>query len=154
MSKRGSAVFVLVSILVVAAVGTLFLVSERSSPTGMTFLSRGIVNPPVVNPYGNQQVNLPYSNRGSSYQYIYAPSYGGPKQLRMSMFDCQTFCFGRPESFDRDRYPKNEYGGQRLRACLAECEEQRLGITDTTDHDWHYDIVRYDRPTYYYVGLR
>ena len=153
MLKRGSAGIVLVSILVVAAVGILYLVSS-ASPTGMVYLTRGMVMPPVVNPYGNQQVELPYNNRGSSYQYIYSPSYGAPVQKRMSMFDCQTYCFGRPESFSRIRYPKLEYGGKMLRGCLAECEEQRLGILDSTVHEWHYDTVRYDRPVYYKVGLR
>ncbi len=153
MSKRGSAGVVLVSILVVAAVGILYLVSS-TSPTGMTYLTRGMVMPPVVNPYGNQHVELPYYNRGSAYQYIYAKSYGAPVQQKMSMFDCQTYCSGRPESFSRSRYPKVEYGGKMLRGCLAECEEQRLGILDSTVHEWHYDNVRFDRPVYYKAGIR
>ena len=155
MSKRGSvALMVLFSTFIVATVGAIYVLSGSSSTTGMVYVSRDIYMPPVVNSYGNQQVELPYYNRGSTYQYLYARSYDNPGQTRVSMLDCQTFCFGRPEGAPRTRYPKTEYGGKALRGCLAECEEQRLGILDSTVHEWHYDDVRYDRPVYYKMVSR
>jgi hypothetical protein len=156
MSKRGSvALLVLFSTFVVATVGAIYLLSTSSvSTTGMVYISRDLVMPPIVNPYGNQQVELPYYNRGSSYQYVYARSYDLRNKPRVTMWDCQTYCFGRPEGGPKARYPKIEYGGKALRGCLAECEEQRLGILDSTVHEWHYDNVRFDRPVYYRVGLR
>ena len=154
MSKRGSiGLFVLLSTLIVAA-GAIYYVSKEPSTTGMVYLSRNIYMPAVVNPYGNQRVDMPYSFRGSVNQYVYTSSYGLRNNPRMTMWDCQTYCFGRPEGGPSSRYQKISYGGKSLRGCLAECNEQRLGILDTVENNYYYDKAKFDRPMYYNVVSR
>jgi len=146
MSKRGRvALIVLVLVAVVGVIGTLYIVNGTPS-TGMAYFSRTLTVPSQVNQPGNMRVDLPYSQRMSPYQYVYAPSYDNPGETQMSMFDCQSFCFGRPGNLPRHMYPKNEYGGLKLKSCLGECMEQRYGITDDTQHNWHYDVATADRP--------
>ncbi len=146
MSKRGRVeLIVLLAIAIVGVAGVVYLVNGIPSAglatyggsPGTVFLSRDIYVPVQVNPPGNQRVDLPYSQRMSTHQYIYAPSYNNPGELRMSMFDCQSFCFGRPGNQPRHLYPKKEYGGKKLRGCVAECLEQRLGTADYLADEQH-----------------
>jgi hypothetical protein len=44
-----------------------------------------------------------------------------PGYLRMSMLECQSYCFGRPTQTPRYQYPEMP-GGQDLQECLYQCQ--------------------------------
>ena len=109
MSKRGNVeLSVLLAVTAVAVLAGFYLIAGGT--TGMSYVSHSQYPPALGYPVGN-----PYADQS-------------PGETRISMLDCQSYCFGRPVGVPM-RYAQSQ-GGQALQQCLADCQSQLGGAPD------------------------